>query len=96
MEVRWSPPAMREAHRIFLYIANENHFAAHAVFQAMVETADSLALHPYRHRNRGGGYRRIPVAHYDYFLLYRVRHSDAGPHVSIDSVRHVARRTRGR
>ncbi|HYD66715.1 type II toxin-antitoxin system RelE/ParE family toxin [Azospirillum sp.] len=92
MDVRWSPRAMRDANRIFIYIANENHYAAQAVFRAMHDTALSLAQHPWRHRNRGGGYRRIPVAHYDYCILYRIRHADDGPYVSIESVRHVARR----
>lgn len=94
MLIRWSPQAMRDAQRIFLHIAGENHHAATAVFQAIVDTANSLAHHPFRQRNRGGGYRRVPVAHYDYFILYRVRRAADGPYVSIESVRHVARRPR--
>ncbi|WP_431859506.1 type II toxin-antitoxin system RelE/ParE family toxin [Azospirillum sp.] len=96
MPVRWSSQAMRDAQRIFLHIASENHYAATAVFEAFLRTADSLAHHPYRHRNRGGGYRRVPVAHYDYFILYRMRPGVDGPYVSTESVRHVARRPRSR
>ncbi|HYG86448.1 MAG TPA: type II toxin-antitoxin system RelE/ParE family toxin [Azospirillum sp.] len=96
MDVRWSPTAFVAATRISNYISAENPAAGDAVLQAMVDAADSLAHHPYRHRNRGGGYRRIPVAHYDYFILYRIRHADDGPYISIESVRHVARRPRTR
>ena len=96
MDVRWSSIAIGAAARISKYISAENPLAGEAVFQAMLDTADSLVHHPHRYRNRGGGYRRIPVAHYDYFILYRIRHGDTGPYVSIETVRHVARRPRGR
>lgn len=94
MQVRWSPQAMREARQIFLYIASENHYAAATVFRAFLKTGDGLSHHPYRHRNRGGGYRRVPVGDYDYFIVYRVRQAVDGPYVSIESVRHAARRPR--
>jgi plasmid stabilization system protein ParE len=46
MDVRWTPQAMRETNRIFLYIASENHYAAQDVFRAMHTTAQSLGRFP--------------------------------------------------
>ncbi|WP_109120190.1 type II toxin-antitoxin system RelE/ParE family toxin [Azospirillum sp. TSO22-1] len=96
MKVRWADKALTEAYRIFAYILPDNPTAARAVYDAAFVTANTLVRFPYRYRDRGGGYRRVPVAHYDYCILYGVRQAVDGPYVSIESVRHAARRPQPR
>lgn len=85
--IDWSLRSRRDLEAIRAYVEQQAPFAAARLAEALIATAESLAIHPHRGRAVSGAIRELVVVR-PYLIRYRVM-ADA---VQIVRIKHGARR----